>query len=302
MSLQALLAALFWGASFPAAKIFLSEAGPLSLLVLRHAIAGGLLLTMAAGSDGLVRVRRGDLGHFALHSVLLTVFHQGVLCYGLARATATNSGWLMATAPVFIALFAWLFLAERLRVRQWVGMAAGLTGSFFVVTQGHLDLGVFLTSGGLGGLMVLESAAAWGAYTVAGKGLLMRYPPIVVSAYGMAAGVAAAIPVWVAAGGTADLGRLTIRGWTGILYLGVCSTALAYVLFYRAMRKLPAGVAGAYMFLQPLEATLLGRLLLGEPFTGPTIVGGLMILGGVYLVTWPSRYSLAARSKPEGAT
>ena len=65
----------------------------------------------------------------------------------------------------------------------------------------------------------------------------------------------------------------------------------------------PLGSLYAFsVFLQPLEATLLGRLLLGEPFTGPTIVGGLMILGGVYLVTWPSRYSLAARSKPEGAT
>lgn len=290
MSLQALLATLIWGMSFPLAKLVLHDVGPLTYLVLRHAV-GGTLLLAAAVATTRAGVRRGDLGTFILLAVILLGFHQGVQAFGLARTTAINSGWLIAASPLFIALFARLALGERLRPRQWAGMAGGLLGSVAVVTQGALGGGLRLASGGLGDLMVLESAAAWAAYSVAGKGLLARYAPIAVSAYGMAMGMILVLPVWLAAGGAADLARLSARGWAAVLFLGACGTALAYLLWYRAMQRRPAGVVGAYMFLQPLVATSLSRLLLGETLTVPTIAGGLIILGGVYLVSWPSRSS-----------
>ncbi len=295
MSLQALVATLIWGMSFPLAKLVLRDVGPLTYVVLRHVIGGGLLLA-AAASLGVGRLRRADLGVFAVLAVILIGFHQGVQAFGLARTTATNSGWLIAASPLFIALSARLFLGERLRPRQWAGMAGGLVGSFAVVTQGELGGGVLLSSGGLGDLMVLESAAAWAAFSVAGKGLLARYPPIAIPAYAMGIGLVPMVPIWLAVGGAADLARLRASGWAAILFLGVCGTALAYLLWYRAMQRRPAGVVGAYMFLQPLVASSLARLLLGEALTGATIAGGLMILGGVYLVTWPS-----CRPQPEVA-
>jgi drug/metabolite transporter (DMT)-like permease len=301
VSLQALLAALIWGASFPLAKIVLRDVGPLTYLVLRHLVGGGLLLAIAA-SIGAGRVRRADLWAFARLGVILIGFHQGVQSFGLARTTATNSGWLMAASPLFIALLARLALGERLRRRQWAGMACGLLGSFAVVTQGKLEVAAILSSGGLGDLLVLESAAAWAVFSVAGKGLLARYPPIAIPAYGMAAGMVPALPIWLAAGGAADLLRLGATGWVAITFLGACGTALAYVLWYRAMRTRAAGVVGAYMFLQPLEATVLGRLMLGEALTAATIAGGLMILGGVYLVAWPSRAGAGRPAAAKGKT
>ncbi|HEY7678737.1 MAG TPA: EamA family transporter, partial [Candidatus Methylomirabilis sp.] len=290
-----------WGASFPLAKIVLRDVGPLTYLVLRHVVGGGLLLAIAA-SIGAGRVQRDDLWAFARLGVILVGFHQGVQAFGLARTTATNSGWLIAASPLFIALLARLVLGERLRRRQWIGMACGLLGSFAVVTQGKLGGAALLSSGGLGDLMVLESAAAWAAFSVAGKGLLARYPPIAIAAYGMAAGMAIALPIWLAGGGAADLLRLGGPGWAAMTFLGVCGTALAYVLWYRAMQTRAAGVVGAYMFLQPLEATFLGRLMLGEALTAATIAGGLMILGGVYLAAWPSQATARRRGDPEGAT
>ncbi len=86
------------------------------------------------------------------------------------------------------------------------------------------------------------------------------------------------------------------------LFLGACGTALAYFLWYRAMQRHAAGSVGAYMFLQPLVATSLSRVLLGESLTAPTIAGGLVILGGVYLVVWPSRAAAKRRGSLEGAT
>ncbi len=287
MSLQALLAALIWGASFPLAKIVLRDVGPLTYLILRNGLGGALLLA-GAGAIGQGRLRRADLGMFARLGVLLIGLHQGVQAFGLARTTATNSGWLIAASPLFIALLARIFLGERLRRRQWIGMAGGLLGSFAVVTQGRLGEAAILSSGGLGDLLVLASAAGWGAFSVASKGLLARYAPMTIPAYGMGFGVLFAIPVWVAAGGPADLRRLTAPGWAAILFLAACGTALAYFLWTRAMQTRAAGVVGAYMFLQPLEATFLSHVMLGEALTAATMAGGLLILGGVYLVAWPA--------------
>ena len=300
MSLQALLAVLIWGASFPLAKLVLRDVGPLTYLVLRHLIGGGLLLA-AAASIGAGRLRRADLGGFVLLAAILMGFHQSIQAFGLARTTAMNSGWLIAASPLFIALFARFLLGERLRPRQWAGMAGGLVGSFAVVTQGKLGGGGLFSSGGLGDLMVLESAAAWAAFSVAGKGLLVRYSPIAVPAYAMGIGMIGVMPIWLAAGGANDLARLRGSGWAAILFLGACGTALAYLLWYRAMQVRPAGVVGAYMFLQPLVASSLARLLLGEALAVPTIVGGVMILGGVYLVVWPSRAAAKGRGSLEGA-
>jgi drug/metabolite transporter (DMT)-like permease len=289
MSLQALLAALFWGASFPAAKMALAEAGPLTLLVVRYTLGAGFLMWAALAQGGRAKIRRGDFWAFFWLSFFLTVTHQGVQVFGLTLTTATNSGWLIGTAPIFIALIAWLFLGERLRPRQWLGMAVGLFGTFVVITQGDLRGAALFSAAGLGDFLVLVSAVGWGGYSVVGKGLLARYPAIVVSAYGMGIGMVMAIPVWLFAGGPADLPHLTVKGWGAILYLAIFSTSVAYVFWYRAMRHLAAGVVGAYMFLQPLEATLLSRLILKETVPPATIAGGLLILSGVYLVTWPSR-------------
>ena len=299
MSLQALVATVIWGMSFPLAKLVLRDVGPLTYLVLRNGLGAALLLGGATLTDRS-RIRRTDLGTFFGLAILLLGFHQGVQAFGLARTTATNSGWLIATAPVFIALFARLILGERLRPRQWAGMAGGLLGSLIVVTQGRLGAGAFLSSAGIGDLMVLESAAAWGAYSAAGKGLLARYQPIAIAAYGLGLGVVLVLPIWLAAGGPADLARLRAPGWAAILFLAVCGTALAYLLWSRALQRRPAGVVGAYMFLQPLVASSLARLLLGEALPAPTIAGGLMILGGVYLVVWPARAGAKRRGGVEG--
>ncbi len=72
--------------------------------------------------------------------------------------------------------------------------------------------------------------------------------------------------------------------WLGILYLGVLSTAGAFLLWNEGLRRMPAGAGGVYFFLQPLVGTALGWLVLGETVTASFWLGALLILGGVALV------------------
>ncbi len=291
MSWAALLATLIWGGSFPVAKYALASAGPLTLLVFRDTLGAAIILAGSALSGAAPRLRRSDLKAFALLSVTLTVLHQGVQVVGMVFTTATNTSWLIASSPIFVALLAHVLLGERLVGRQWVGMVFGLAGAAVMVTAGAG--GSFASGPHLGDLLVVGSAVAWGLYSTLGKQLLGKYRPTLVSGYGLAMGMGVVVPVWLALGGPDDLGKQTAGGWVALLYLAVPATAIAHWLWYRAMRRLPAGVVGAYMFLPPLVATLLGRIWLGEPLPWPTVLGALLILGGVALVTW--------RNSPEDA-
>jgi drug/metabolite transporter (DMT)-like permease len=277
-SWQALAATLIWGASFPIGKYALGRVGPLTLVVFRDSVGALLLLSTAAWSGESLRIRQGDRGLFVLLSILLVPLHQGLQYLGLSLTTATSTSWLASTAPLFIGLLAWGALGERLRIRQWAGMGVALLGTLAMLAR----QGSF-ASADVGGLLVLAAAAAWAAYSVLGKRAMLRYPPAMVSGYAMAMGMLPAVPVWILGDGPLELVRLDWAGWGACLYLAVGSTALAFWLWLRAMRRLPAGVVGASMFLQPFEATLLSALWLGEAPTLATVGGGLLILAGVAL-------------------
>jgi drug/metabolite transporter (DMT)-like permease len=84
--------------------------------------------------------------------------------------------------------------------------------------------------------------------------------------------------------GMSELGRLTLRGWGAIGGLGILGSGMAYIFYYDALRILPASQLGVFLNIEPLVTMLLAAPLLAEPITVIVILGGICILGGVYLV------------------
>ena len=84
--------------------------------------------------------------------------------------------------------------------------------------------------------------------------------------------------------GDPELGHLSVRGWTAIAGLGIFGSGLAYIMYYDALRVLPASQLGVFLNIEPLVTMLLAAPLLGEPMTVVTLLGGGLILAGIYLV------------------
>jgi len=84
--------------------------------------------------------------------------------------------------------------------------------------------------------------------------------------------------------GPADLGSLSARGWAAVLFLGVACSGLAYLAWFDALHKLSASRTGALLYLEPLIATAVAAAVLGEPVTPTIVLGGAVILAGVWLV------------------
>ncbi|MBS3920960.1 MAG: DMT family transporter [Deltaproteobacteria bacterium] len=287
MSWQALAAVIFWGFSFIATKMALKEVHPFTLLTLRYAIGALLLL--------LVQLNR-DRNFFKIFSprdwiyifILATVGVSGLgllQAYGLLYTTAINTGWIIAINPILIALSARFFLGETITVRKVSGILLGFCGIFLIISKGVFSLSLFQFTSTYGDLLVLASALAWTSFTIGGKGFISRFPPLATVTTIMVAGCLLVLPLSLLKGEWNNLIHFSLTAWTGILFLGVFCSGLGYLFWYSALERRDSGVVGMYLYLEPF-ATLIGAyLLLSEEIGWITMMGGGMILCGVFLAT-----------------
>jgi drug/metabolite transporter (DMT)-like permease len=285
LSWPALLAIIFWGFSFIATKVVLREVHPFTLLTLRFGI-GGLLLLLVQ-----LQRNRGFLKTFSSKDWVSIIFlaivgisgHTLLQAYGLLYTSATNTGWIVAITPIFITIAARLFLGERITARRMIGILVGFCGIFLVISKGVFSLSIFRFGSTFGDILALISAITWTAFTVGGKGLLSRFSPLAAITPIMIVGCLITLPFTWLKWEWDILFRLSLTGWTGILFLGVFCSGLAYLFWYSALEKNDSGVVGIYLYLEPLVTLIGAYFLLKEEIQWITLWGGGMILLGVYL-------------------
>ncbi len=287
MSYQALLAVIFWGFSFIATKVALREVHPFTLLTLRYAIGALLLLLIQLGQDrAFLKLFSLRDWFYLLFLAALGVSGLGLLqAYGLLYTTAINTGWIIAVNPILITLFARFFLSEAITTRKVSGILLGLCGVFLIISKGTFSLSLFQFASTYGDLLVLASALAWTGFTLGGKGFISRFPPLATVATIMMAGCLLLLPLSLLKGEWRGLLQVSLKTWAGILFLGFFCSGLGYLFWYSALEKRDSGVVGIYLYLEPF-ATLVGAsLFLKEEVRWVTLLGGGMILLGVFLAT-----------------
>lgn len=287
MSWQALAAVIFWGFSFIATKVALREVHPFTLLTLRYAIGVLLLLSFQLSKDKTffkIFSCRDWVYIFILAAV--GVSGLGLLqAYGLLYTTAINTGWIIAINPILITLSARLFLGETITIRKMLGIVSGFCGVFLIISKGIFSLSLFGFASTFGDLLVLASALAWTGFTIGGKGFISRFPSLATVTTIMLSGCLIVLPLSLLKGEWNNLIHLSLTAWIGILFLGVFCSGLGYLFWYSALKKRDSGVVGMYLYLEPF-ATLIGAcLLLHEEIRWITLVGGGLILCGVFLAT-----------------
>lgn len=273
------LAAL-WGASFLFMRLGARDFGPVALAALRVAIASAVLLPLLAARGewpALRRHWRAVLAVGVLSSALpFVLFGHAALTLGAGTMSIFN-----ATTPLWGALVAWLWLRDALAPLRIAGLALGFAGV----------LGLAWSQAGAaagGGANALAIAAALGAtlsYGVAAsatKRHLTGVAPVALAA-GSQLGAAAVLAVpallaWPAAAPSST-------AWTAVAGLGVLSTGVAYILFFRLIARIGPANAIAVTYLIPVFAMLWGWLLLGERVTAPMFAGAAVVLAGTALAT-----------------
>ncbi|PYU21965.1 MAG: hypothetical protein DMG32_19365 [Acidobacteria bacterium] len=288
---------LVWSLNYIVGKIGLRELPALALGSFRLVTAGivslPVLLFPRAGKRQGIKVTLEVLQKRRLHALWTItclgffggVLNQGCFTVGLNYTSVSHSSLIIGCAPILILVFSRALRLEALTRRKAIGMALAFAGAAAVGVEhiGNAGAGNIL-----GDLLTLFAAVGLALYTVLGKRAITEYGAVRVSLLNniSAAVLASPIAVWqirvLAHAGR--LGAISLEAWGGVIYLGVLGSVVSYVLYFWALRYMtPAGL-GAVSYLQPIGATLLGLLLLGEPITRRVAVGGLLVIAGVYAI------------------
>jgi drug/metabolite transporter (DMT)-like permease len=287
LSWPALWAVIFWGFSFIATKVALREMNPFTLLTLRFGIGGLLLLLVQLQKD------RRFLKAFSFKDWVSIIFlatvgisgHTLLQAFGLLYTTAIHTGWIVAIMPIFITVAARFYLGEAITLRKIGGIVLGFLGIFLVISKGVFSLSIFRFGSTFGDSLILISALTWTAFTVGGRGFLSRSSPLAAITPMMIVGCLITFPFTWLKWEWNLLFHLSTAAWMGILFLGVFCSGLAYLFWYSALEKKDSSMVGMYLYLEPFVTLIGAYFLLGEEIQWITLMGGGMILLGVYLAT-----------------
>jgi drug/metabolite transporter (DMT)-like permease len=281
------LMALFWSGVFPAVAIALRSMGVYSSIFIRFFCAALILAALLWWREG--RVRRLAPRELVLViglALLGNTLYNTLFTEGLARVEASRAALIVPTNPAVTALFAALFLHERLGPSRVAGVVLSLLGALWVLTRGDLAALAALEFGA-GELMLVLCIFIWSAYTLLGYVGLRTSTPLALTAYVMAAGcVPLAVPAWLE---HAPLAAVTWQSWAALGYLVMFGTVIPFLWFYEGVKALGAARAAQFINLVPPLAVAESILILGEPFTPALGVGSALVVAGLYLTNRPKR-------------
>ena len=274
------------------AKRALSEIPALPLGLLRFAGASICLSVL------IVRLRpRGQrLPPPALRrKILLLAFvavpvNQGFFLYGLQLSTAAHAALLYTLTPLFVLLLAQALLGEWPGWRTGLGTALALGGTIWVLLSRGLDV----SRGPLfGDLLIVVAVVAWAVYTTEGREIVAQNGALATIAWTLIGGTLLFLPLGLGSllfpANREKLAHASAEAWWGILYLVLVTSVVAYLIWYWALKHLPAARVAIFSNLQPLATALLAHLFLGEVITASFVAGALVVIAGVALAQMPRR-------------
>ena len=277
---------VFWGLAFTAIKVALEHMSWVTLTLLRFSTAAVPFAIYLAWARPKPPIARKDLPMVALLGFLGFTGYHLFLNLGEAdpRTTAGTSALVIASAPAFIAILAVLLLKEKVTPLRASGIAVAFAGLavMLLLAAPESEFRVSLT---VGAALVLPAAVFASFYAILGKPYLKKYRPFQLVAYAVFFGLLFTLPIaaWDATATARDLAALTFTAYLPVLLLGLFPTFIAYGLYFRVLQRIEASAVGAYIYLSTLVAVLGGIYFLGEPLTLPAVLGGVMVIGGVYL-------------------
>ncbi|MER3389629.1 MAG: DMT family transporter [Microcella sp.] len=279
----AVLAQLFWASNFVVADRVVAEFSPLELTWLRWVGALPILVVVAWWLERprwreTLREWRLHLLQAALGMVAYTLF----LYSALESTSPVTASVITALNPAVIAIAAVIVLRERIRRLGVVGIVVSFAGVIVVIFTGQgLDAGLSLAPGDL---LMLGAISVWTAYVIVSRRLTT--PPITATTIQAAMSAVMLVPVVAVFGAPGIAAGPSVAAWWGLVWIMVFPSALAYLFWNIAVGTLGASKTGVFLNLLPVFTAVIA-LAFGDVLTVGQLVGGAIVLGGVYLTTRP---------------
>jgi drug/metabolite transporter (DMT)-like permease len=280
-----LVTATAWGLNWPVMKLLMLDWPPFAFRAIAAVGAVSLLLLIALAQRDVLLPRPDQWGRLAVAAVLNVTSWGGLAPLAILWLDASEAAIIAYTMPVWATILAWPFLGERPGWKRLAGLALGLSGVTLLMAGQVLGAPAGFLDGKLPGVLaILATALMFACGTIWTKRFPVAMPAVPLVGWQLAIGM---LPVAVVALAfeTVDLGRVTWLGWGCLAYVAVIAQCLAYLAWFRVLKRLPASTAAIGSLLVPIIGVAGSALVLGEPF-GPRQMAALALtLGGVALAS-----------------
>ncbi len=269
---------VIWSVAFVSNKALLAYISPIENMILRFSL-GYLLLMLLYPRWQLPYSLRDEL-FFVLLGFLGIFVYFLLENFALSYTQATNVGLYMGAIPILTALFAhFITQDERLSTNLLIGFVVAMAGISLILLEG---VGFELRL--KGDLLALVAAAVFALYSAILTRAPKSYHYMVITRRSFFYGVIMMLTYYLLSGRTFDLQVLSHPVvWSNLLYLGVLSSGLAFILWHKGIEQIGSVSASNYIYLVPLITAITGVIVLDEVLTLRMIIGGILILFGLYL-------------------
>jgi len=267
-----------WSVAFVSNKALLAYISPIENMILRFLIAYILLLSIYP-KQMLPRSLKDELSFFILG--FLGIFIYFLLeNFALKYTQATNVGLYMGAIPLFTAIIAhFLTKDESLNKHTIIGFLVAIFGIALILLDGSKFQLRFK-----GDLLAILAAAVFALYSVVLKLAPKNYHYIVITRKSFFYGLILMIIYFLLSGKSFNVEALSIKTvWLNIAFLGFLSSGLAFILWQQGIERIGSISASNYIYLVPLITAIAGITFLNETLTHNMIIGGVLILIGLYI-------------------
>ncbi len=274
-----LLPVLFWGISYIAIKVVLRELEPVEMISARFLLATPVLYLIIR-MKGLKVWPVEKKGHLFV-AAFLVFLHFWVMATGMKETAATNTAWILTTAPIFVAALAWIYLKEVFSRHHWTGFGVAAFGVVLLTANGSLSNLAWINS--RGDVIVLGSCVTWAFYTVATRDITRQVHPLVATFWMVGVAGVVFVPYTLLTSGPQIYLSMQPITTLSLVFLGVLCLAVSFWLWAEGLSRYTAAEVGAYLYIEPLFTMVAAWLMINELITHWIILGAILITLGVYI-------------------
>lgn len=281
--LYMIIAAFLWGGSFVGTKIALYQIKPMTLIFLRYVI-GSVIVLIASKFTFRQKIDKKDLKWL----ILLCIFEPGLYflfeTYGIKETDPTIAALIIALIPVFVLLIAAAFRIESITIAKIMGILLSISGVTIIsLFENGSENSVQSTTRGI--ILVLMATITASSFTVLLSRLARKYSSFTLASFQIIFTVIFYFPLAIYENYPSFQFDWDSRSIFATLYLGIFPTFFAYLFYAKGLSKIESSVASLFTNLIPIFTAIISAFLLGTSPTIYTLFGGVLIIGGVSLVT-----------------
>lgn len=289
--LSLLIVNLIYGANYSIAKeVMPVYIHPSGFVLLRVAVA--MLLFWFVGTF-IIREKtdKKDIIRIAGLAICGVALNQLLFLKGLNLTTPINASIIMISNPIIVLIIASVMLKEKISTSKVTGITMGISGALLLLLFNKTFS--FGSETLTGDLMILVNSLSWAAYIVLVKPLMKKYNTFTIVKWLFLFGTIYILPFGYTELTEVNWSTIPGHSWWNISFVVIASTFIAYVLNTYALRALSPSIVSIYIYLQPFLAILIAIFIYrNDTLDIRKIIAGMLIIGGVYLVSKPGKKSL----------